>query len=110
MKIRIFARLFSQEVSTYLKNRHRPIHQRGKKHKDLRRVTTCLTSDPTEDSALRYADWEACPSLFLAIDILTHNDGIRHFGFEGETMETARGLLVLLACALQFLHTAERAD
>ena len=47
---------------------------------------------------------EACASLFVAIDILSHNDGIRHFGFEGQTVETARGLLVLVACALQYLH------
>jgi hypothetical protein len=26
---------------------------------------------------------------FVAIDILTRNDGIRHSGFEGETMATA---------------------
>jgi hypothetical protein len=48
--------------------------------------------------------------MFVAIDIFTHNDDIRHFGFEGETMETAKGLLVLVAYALQFLHMAERAD
>ena len=67
-------------------------------------MTTCLTSEPTEDSASKYANWEVCASLFVAIDILTHADGIRHFGFEGEPVETARGLLVLVACALQYLH------
>ena len=36
--------------------------------------------------------------------MLTHVDGIRHSGFEGEPEETARGLLVLVVCALQYLH------
>ena len=70
-------------------------------------MTTCLTSEPTEDSAPKYADWWACAPLFVAIDILTHADGIRHSGFEGEPEKTARGLLVLVACALQYLHKRE---
>ena len=78
--------------------------------KELRWVTTCLTSDPTEDSAPKYAVWEACASLFAVIAILTHNDGIRHFGFEGEPVETAKGLLVLVACALQYLHKSGATD
>jgi len=73
-------------------------------------VTTCLPSEPTEDSAPKYADWEACTSLFVAIDILTHADGIRHFGFEGEPVETARGLLVLVTYALQYLHKTRATD
>jgi hypothetical protein len=73
-------------------------------------VTTCLTSEPTEDSALKYAVWEACASLFVAIDILTHVDGIRLSGFEGEHEETARGLLVLVACTLQYLHKKGTSD
>ena len=40
----------------------------------------------------------------MAIDILTHNDGIRHFGLEGGPVETTKGLLVLVACALQHLN------
>ncbi len=44
--------------------------------------------------------------MFVAIDILTHNDGIRHYGFEEQTLGTTRGLLVLVAWALQFLHIA----
>jgi len=79
------------------------------KNRELRWVTTCLTSAPTEESAPRYADLESCV-IFVAIDILTHNDDIRHSGFKGETIETARGLLVLVACALQYLHKTQRAD
>ena len=56
------------------------------------------------DCAPKYAVWEACASFFVAINILTHNDGIRHSGFEGEPVETPRGLLVLVACALQYPH------
>ena len=63
-----------------------------------------MTFDPAEDSASRYSDWEAGASLYVAVDILTHNDGIRHFGFEGHTFKTTRGLLVLVACALEFFH------
>ena len=44
----------------------------------------------------------------MAIDILTHADGIRHSGFEREPEETARGLLVLVACGLHYQH--KRAD
>jgi len=73
-------------------------------------VTTCFTSEPTKDIAPKCADWEACASLFVAIDILTHIDGIGHSGFEEEPEETARGLLVLVACALQYLHKTGTTD
>jgi hypothetical protein len=77
------------EVASYLKGRFFLKHQHGIKAKELRWVTTCLTSEPTEDSAPKYADWEACASLFVAIDILTHSDGVCHSGFEGKPVETA---------------------
>jgi len=63
-----------------------------------------------EDSAPKYADWEACVPLFVAIDILTHNDKIRHSGIEGESLETAIGLLVLVVYALQYLHKSGTKD
>jgi hypothetical protein len=37
----------------------------------------------------------------VAVDILTHNDDIRHSGLEGQSSTMARGLLVLIACKLQ---------
>jgi hypothetical protein len=92
------------EAATYLKSRFRLKPQQGKRAKELRWVTTYLTSEPTEDTPPKYADWEACASLFVAIDIFTHADGIRRSGFEGEPEETAKGLLVLVAYALQYLH------
>ena len=98
------------EVVTHLKSRFCPKPHQGKKAKKFRWVTTCLSSEPTEKSPPKYAGWEACASLFIAIDILTHNDDIRHSGFEGKTVETARGLLVLVACALQFLRKTETTD
>ena len=98
------------EVATYLKGRFRPMPQKGKRAKELRWVTTYLASEPTEDSAPKYADWEAFASLFVAIDILTHVDGIRHSGLEGELEETAMGLLLLVACALQYLHKRGTTD
>jgi len=89
-----------EEVATYLKGRFRPNPQHGKRAKELKWVTICLSSEPTEESAPKYADWEACVSLFVAIDIFTHVDGIRHSGFEVEPEETAMGLLVLV-CSLR---------
>ena len=97
-------------MAIYRKGRFRPKPRQGKKAKELRWLTTCLASKPTEDSAPKYADWEACASVFVAIDILTHIDGIRHSGLEGEPEETARGLLVLVACALHNLHKTGTAD
>ena len=45
-----------REVATYLKGRFRPKPQQGKRTKELRWVTTCLTSEPTEDFTPKYAD------------------------------------------------------
>jgi hypothetical protein len=42
----------------------------------------------------------------MAIGMLTHNGEIRHSGFEGEPVETARGLLVMVACALHYLRNS----
>jgi hypothetical protein len=66
-----------------LKSRFRSSASLGKKTKELRWVTTCLTTEPTKASAPKYADGEACASVFVAVDILTHHDGIRHSGLEG---------------------------
>jgi hypothetical protein len=65
------------EVVAYLKGRYCPKSMQGKKICELRWVTYCLIPDPTENSTPRYADWEAYASLFVAIVILTRNDGIR---------------------------------
>ena len=89
------------EVADLLKARYCPAPIRGKKPNEFRWVTTCLTLDPTENIAPKYSDWEACASLYVAVDILTHHDGIRHSGFEGQSSTTARGLLVLIAYKLQ---------
>jgi len=74
-----------REVAAYLKSRFCPKSHQGKKAKELRRATACLTSEPMENYASKYAGWEACASLFAALDILTHNDGIRHSGLEGQS-------------------------
>ncbi len=66
------------EVSSNLKDLYRPVQYPGKKARVLRRVTICLISQPMEISAPGYADWEARASLFVAINILTDNVGIRH--------------------------------
>ncbi len=88
-------------MADLLKARFRPTPIGGKKPKEFRWVTTCLTSDHTEDTSPKYNDWEACASLYVAVDILTHHDGVRHSGLEGESSTTARGLLVIVAYRLQ---------
>ena len=90
------------EVADLLKARFCPTPVGGKMPKEFRWVTTYLTSDPTEDTTPRYSDWEACASLCVVMDILTHHDGIRHSGLEGHFSTTARGLLILIAYRLQF--------
>ena len=96
----------AREIADFMKSRFRTYTSRGKKVRELRWVTTCLTTDPTVDSAPKYADWEACVFVFIAIDILNHLDGIRHSGFEGQNSSVARDLLVLVACALQYICTS----
>ena len=46
----------AQEVADFLKSRFRPSTFYGKKARELRLVTTCLTTDPTKDSASKYAE------------------------------------------------------
>jgi hypothetical protein len=89
------------EVSYLLKPSFRPALLTGKKPKEMRWVTTCLTSEPTKETTPRYSDLEASASLYVAVDTLTRNDGIRYSGFEDHTSATARGLMVLIACILQ---------
>jgi hypothetical protein len=91
------------EVACFFKARLRPAPSGDKKPKEMRRVTICLASDPTEYTTPKYSDWEACASLYVAADVLTHHDGVRHSGFQGQSSSTARGLLALIACKLQQL-------
>jgi hypothetical protein len=78
------------EAAYLLKTRFRPAPGGGKKPKEMRWVTTCLTSDPTEDTTPQY-------SLYVAVDILTHHDGVRHSSLEGQSSTIARGLQVIIA-------------
>jgi hypothetical protein len=48
-----------EEIATYLKRRFLPQNLSGKRNPEIRWVTTCLTFEPTEETAPRYADWEA---------------------------------------------------
>jgi hypothetical protein len=91
-----------EEIVTYLKGKCCLKLFSGKQPRELEWITTFLTSDPTEDTVLKYSEREARASLCVAIDILSHNDGIRHSGFEDQTQETFRGLLGLMACAIQY--------
>ena len=98
------------EIANYLKARFRPHAQHGKKAPEVRWTTTCLTTKPTEESAPQYADWEGSCILHTSIDVLTHGDGIRHSGFEGQTLETTKGLLVIVTCTLRLLQKTGMGD
>jgi hypothetical protein len=84
------------EVATYLKGRFKPNTAQGRRQRELPWITTPLVAEPTEESVGRYSKWEASASLFVTIDIVTHNNGIRHSGFELHTPEIATDLLVLV--------------
>ena len=100
----------AEEIRDFIKSRFCPALSPGKMPKELRWVTTCLTSEPSEDSAPIYAIWEACASLFADdVDILTQHDGV-HYSSLGGQSSTARGILVLVACALQHLCVASLLD
>ena len=95
----------TNEVAELLKARFRPTPIGGKKPREIRWVSTYLTSDPTEDTSPRYTNWKACASLFVAVDILTHYGSVRHSGLEGQSSVTSRGLLNIITCRLrQILH------
>jgi hypothetical protein len=46
----------AEEVADFSKSRFCPATSSGKRPKELRRVTTCLTTDPSENSATTYED------------------------------------------------------
>jgi hypothetical protein len=73
----------------------------GKKPKEMRWLTICLTCEHTEKSTKTYPYWEACASLFVVVDIFTNHDGLRLSGFEEHCSSTAMGLVVLIAYGLQ---------
>ena len=70
-------------IAELLKARFRPPPIGGKKPKKFRWLTSWLTSDPTEDTSPRITESVASSSLFVAVDIFTHHDNIRHSGLEG---------------------------
>ena len=61
-----------------------------------------------DDNFPRYKAWETEASLFVSIDVLDHHTGVRHSALEGHTAVAARGLLVIVACALhQLAHISD---
>ncbi len=89
-----------EEIAAFLKAQFHPAPAAGKRPKEIRRVTTCLTFEPSEDSVQTYPDWDACANLYVSVGIFTNNDGIRDSGFEGQPSSTARDLLVIITCGL----------
>ncbi len=98
----------TREVADYLKPGFRHFPSSGQKTRELRWVATCLTIEHPEDSASKYVDGKACAYLFAAVDTLTHFCEIRHLGLKGQNSSVSRGLLVLVAYALQ--HVCKSPD
>jgi hypothetical protein len=95
------------EVAAFLKSAYQPATQPGKRASELFWVTTTLTDHPVDDTLPRYKAWGTEASFFVTIDVLDNHNGIRHAALEGHTAVVARGLLVLVACALHHIaHTS----
>ena len=96
------------EVAAFLKFVYQPAIQPGKWPAELFWVTTTLTDHPVDDTLLRYKAWKTEASLFVSIDVLDNHTGVRHAALEGHTAVAARGLVVMVACALHHVaHTIE---
>jgi hypothetical protein len=64
-----------------------------------------------DDTLPRYKAWETEASLFVTIDVLRDHTGTRHASLEGHTAVAARGLLILVTCAIHYLaHIAEETE
>jgi hypothetical protein len=96
------------EIAAFLKFVYKPAVQPGKRPVELFWVTTTLTDHPVDDNLPRYKTWETEASLYVSIDVLDHHTGIRYSALKGHTAVAARGLLVIVACALHHLaHTID---
>jgi len=67
------------EIADYLKARFWPHVQQNKKALEVMWTTTCMTTEPSEESTPKYADWESSCILHTSIDGLTHGNDIRHY-------------------------------
>ncbi len=66
-------------------------------------VTTTLTDHPVEDTLPKYQAWEAEATAVVTIGVMDNHTGIRYPALEGHTVVAARGLLVIVTCAIQHL-------
>jgi len=99
------------EVAAFLKSPHQPATLPCKRVAELLWVTTTLTDHPMDDTLPRYKAWETEASLFVTIDVLDNHPEIRHAAMEGHTAAAARGLLVLVACAIHHIaHTTKEME
>ena len=96
------------EIDAFLKSVYEPVHLPRQRAPELRWVTTTLTDHPVEDTLPRYQAWEAEATAAVIIDVMDNHTGIRYPALEGHTPVAARGLLVVLACALQQLAQSEK--
>jgi len=96
------------EIAAFLKSVYQPVTKPGKRPAELLWVTTTLTDHPVDDTLPRYKAGETEASLFVSIDVLDNHTGVRHAALEGHTAVAARGLVVMVACALHHVaHTIE---
>jgi hypothetical protein len=94
-------------MAAFLKAAYVPVPSQRQRTPELRWVTTTLTDHPVEDTLPRYQAWEAEATATVTIDVMDNHTGIRYPALEGHTAVAARGLLVIIACALQHLSQSE---
>ena len=87
-------------MAAFLKAAYVPVPSQKQRTPELRWVTTTLTDHPVEDTLPRYQTWEAKATVAVTIDVMDNHTGIRYPALEGYTSVAARGLLVVVACAL----------
>ena len=91
----------------FLKAIYLPVPITGKRSLELLWVKTTFTWHPKDDTFPKYKAWETEASMYVSIDGILNQLGVRHSALEGHIVSTARGLLVFSSCAIQYLaHTA----
>ena len=91
------------EIAAFLKSVYEPVNPLKQRAPELRWVTTTLTDHPIEDTLPRYQAWEAEATAAVIFDVMDNHTGIQYPALEVHTTVAARGLLVVVACALQHL-------
>ncbi len=89
------------KVAAFLKSVYLPVPHTGEKAAELMWVTTTLTTPSEDDNIPRCKAWDTEASLVVTIDVLDNITRVRHPALEAHTALAARGLLSVVACAIQ---------